>query len=451
MPLLAEHIDQEKAPLSPVLPADTTNSLPKLAPQRANDSQKVSIEYREVETDNDIDNAFGVSSYASVKAGNVGGGASAAFKENSKKSENNIRFLVRVTVTNISPVRKQKMEFKCHGQMDSRIKNSTTQGSDPAATPAATFTKAYGDCFISAFVVGGSLSALLNVEVHDSADANSVRLAANAAFPLGQTPLSAKAGGKLSSSSTDVFKKHSTNITVESAGVKNLPVPKSGWTIEDLISFANAFPRMVESSTNNIMAVLSSYSTLQSFQEWQAGCPMSSMVLDYSLCQHYMSSLYDDYMHFTSISEKINEIMRNSSTFVARTSPHTDARSSIAGKNSITTVQVRDVTDPRTSMESDEPIPPDPRVLAKYRRLCHQAMAMIQDEATALATNPSIAREDIEPGHKRMKTFDNLCPAALAARLPIRRRVDYFGGLYDQLMQPSILRDINCIVPEIIG
>ena len=174
---------------------------------------------------------------------------------------------------------------------------------------ASEFTRVYGDRFVSGFVEGGSLSAIISIKTHDKEDNKKVRTEASAKLAMGQTPFSGEAGVSVNNQNSTAFQDKEVLVNVRWVGGGETAGPEEQWDLNKLIKVANAFPNMVAQSSTKLFAVLTPYSALSSFLEWQLAHSLEECVLDYIKCEEYMSLLLSDFNALETVQRDIDCIM----------------------------------------------------------------------------------------------------------------------------------------------
>jgi hypothetical protein len=126
-------------------------------------SQIVTYSSRYVSKISDVSNSMNISGALNIKYGSVGGGASGSFVDSSKFQSSDINFLVTVKVINQTiQADPEAMLFRPLVQ-EGQGGGQLNQTSVPAMT-AETFTRMFGDCFISGFQEGGEFYGLISIK-----------------------------------------------------------------------------------------------------------------------------------------------------------------------------------------------------------------------------------------------------------------------------------------------
>ena len=221
-------------------------------------SQDVTYTSRFVDNLSDIVEILNTSPALSIKSGAIRGGINGAI-DTDKFKESDLNFFIQVKAVN-----------------QSRLRNDVTSFQPLPNMMKADFSRIFGDTFISGFVDGGQLDALLSIKVHDKTRIYAIKAAielamGRPAIPSGGSrgttsdvqksaeatkalPMAPKPGnaGKPAADAKTGIKSQSpwntsteTTITVNWAGGGEIKKPDSRWTITDLLDAAIAFPDAV--------------------------------------------------------------------------------------------------------------------------------------------------------------------------------------------------------------
>ncbi|GAO18648.1 uncharacterized protein UV8b_03395 [Ustilaginoidea virens] len=248
-------------------------------------SQIVTYCTRHVDKLSDITDAMNVSAALSIKTATAGGGLAGSFVDANKFKESSINFFVQVRVVNQTIMAEDVTKF-----------NAIKGVSDTSK-----FMKVYGDSFISGFIEGGELDALVSIKVTDSSSVRDIKASLEAHFGQG-----AAAGGSLNASlgidKQKTVQNSETTITVNWNGGGDIKEPHELWSIESLTRVAAAFPNNVARCPQRTHAIITKYDSLRSFQLEQ---PKPS-VLDYDIASLYTNDLLDSMMSYKNIWKKLH-------------------------------------------------------------------------------------------------------------------------------------------------
>lgn len=199
--------------------------------------------------------AMNISAAASLKTVSGGGGLSGSYVDSDKFKESDVNFFCQVKVTNHIIMAKDLLKFNDMASWRS--------------TNASEFTRIYGDSYISGFIEGGELNAVISVKSQDKSKIMDIKAQLEASFGKG---ISANIKGSGGDDKENIDTSTETTISVNWTGGKCKPIHlreleatellgyrKSGthdniflggeikkkeelWTIESLVKVAAAFP-----------------------------------------------------------------------------------------------------------------------------------------------------------------------------------------------------------------
>ncbi|KAF4946493.1 hypothetical protein FGADI_11131 [Fusarium gaditjirri] len=248
-------------------------------------SQIVSYCTRHVDKISEITDAMNVSAALSIKTATAGGGLTGSYVNSDKFKESTINFFVQVTVVNQTIMAEDVRQFNA-------IDGVWNTGK---------FMKVYGDCYISGFIEGGELDAIVSVKITDKATESDIKAALEASFGQGRA-----AGGSVNASvgidKANAFKNCETTITVNWNGGGDIKPADELWSIESLTKAAAAFPYNVARCPQRTYAILTKYENLLSFQKLSP----KPTILDYDVASLYTNDLLDAMMAYKSIWKKIH-------------------------------------------------------------------------------------------------------------------------------------------------
>ncbi|EXL96786.1 hypothetical protein ACKRZS_005818 [Fusarium odoratissimum] len=248
-------------------------------------SQIVSYCTRHVDKVSEVTDAMNVSAALSIKTATAGGGLTGSYVNSDKFKESTLNFFVQVTVVNQTIMAEDVRQFNA-------IDGVWNTGK---------FMKVYGDCYISGFIEGGELDAIVSVKITDKSTESDIKAALEASFGQGNA-----AGGKLNASfnldKTNALKNCETTITVNWNGGGDIKPADELWSIESLTKAAAAFPYNVARCPQRTYAILTKYENLLSFQKLSP----KPTVLDYDVASLYTNDLLDAMMAYKNIWKKIH-------------------------------------------------------------------------------------------------------------------------------------------------
>ncbi|KAK0541898.1 hypothetical protein OC846_006907, partial [Tilletia horrida] len=182
------------------------------------------------------------------------------------------------------------------------------------------FRKVFGDCFISGFLEGGELNALVSMKILNKAKFEDVK--AEGSVTLGFDAVDIKADGAFKQAKTNVDLSTETTIQVSWIGGGIIKPPEERWTIDSLTRAASRFPDNVAQSPQRTYALLTKYETLRSYQVLK---PLKATELDYKSAALYTSDLLDTFTAYRALysrlSAQISDVQRGQIKFNAEKRP----------------------------------------------------------------------------------------------------------------------------------
>jgi len=268
---------------------------------KASTNQTVVWSSQKVDHIAEVLTTLNVSSYASIKYGNVQAGGSGTFVNEKKFNESDLNYIVSAKVTN---------------EPDHKDLPRMTFQPIPNLTPED-FTGIFGDCFVVDFLRGGNFTALILVNCGASSDAKAVEEALNLQLQTGIPGLSVGAGQAFEKKKADVLSDCQVTISVSWTGGGTVRSGKQNWTLDEVIEVANLFPNLVAQNSQRISAVLMSYNALRSFQETQVMIPKKMLIRDYTIAKIYAKELCSIYMAYRTIWEELTAMMTDPDQYQA--------------------------------------------------------------------------------------------------------------------------------------
>lgn len=190
-------------------------------------SQMVTYCTRYVDKLSQITDAMSISAALSIKTAAAGGGASGSYVDSDKFKESQINFFVQVKVTNQILMAEDVTQFQ------------PIEG----VTGGPEFTKVFGDAFISGFIEGGELDAVISIKMKEGANDKGIKAALEANFGKGGVGGSVSASGSYDHATA--FNDTETTITVNWCGGGSIKEKATLWSIESLTQAAASFPQNV--------------------------------------------------------------------------------------------------------------------------------------------------------------------------------------------------------------
>ncbi|KAK0521496.1 hypothetical protein OC842_006758 [Tilletia horrida] len=244
-------------------------------------SQTVVFTSRFVEKLSDITSDMGVSAGLSIKKGSCGGGGQGSFIKTDKFKSSDMNYFVSVRVINQSVNFKDALEY------------NPLPGLDPTD-----FRKVFGDCFISGFLEGGELNALITMKILNTDKARDIK--AEGAIALGNNSgtfdIAAKGAYTSAKANLDLNSEVSIQVNVVGGGV--IKPPEEAWTVDSLARAAARFPDHVAQSPQRTYAILTKYETLRSYQALK---PKEVTPIAYENATAYANELMDTFMTYKAL------------------------------------------------------------------------------------------------------------------------------------------------------
>ena len=188
-------------------------------------SQIVSHSLYVVERLGEVTDALGISSYSSIKEGAIRGSANSCIVDTNRFKQSDINYLFQVKVTNQTKMTRDVLRFNPLDNLH-----------------ASRFTKIFGDTFISGFVEGGELNAVISVRVLDKSKLALVKdmIPANATWRGVAPSLSAL-------ERLDVERGIELTMSVFWYGGGLIASPAGQWNVKSLGTIAADFPSLAAS------------------------------------------------------------------------------------------------------------------------------------------------------------------------------------------------------------
>jgi len=260
-------------------------------------SQTVVFQSRFVDKLSDVTSDLGVSASLSIKKGSCGGSGRGSFIDTDKFKSSDLNYYISVKVVNQSINFKDALEFN----------NLENIGEED-------FRSVFGDCFISGFLEGGELNALVSMKILNTAKSTDIK--AEGAIALGKGSLDISAKGAFETAKTNLDLNTETTIQVSWIGGGVIKPPEEAWTVESLARAATRFPDHVAQSPQRTYAILTKYDNLRSYQALK---PPEVTPIDYENATLYTNELMDTFMSYKAIygrlTSQINEVQGNTLKF----------------------------------------------------------------------------------------------------------------------------------------
>ena len=253
-------------------------------------SQIVTYTSKYVDKISDVTNSLNISGALSIKYGAVSGDLSGSYVDSDTFQNSDMNFLITVKVTNQTINVKDQLAFwPLNSDRDKALSSSE-------------FTSKYGDCFISGFQEGGQFSALVSITALDQSKKLEVKGAAHLALQVGVGDIEGSA--EIAMNKEELNKNSQVDISVNWSGGGQLKEGSEKWTIDTLTEVAVRFPDLVASCPQRTHAILTKYTALRGYLEWQA--QNNLMPLNYEMSNLYTDELLDVYMGYKAIWENLH-------------------------------------------------------------------------------------------------------------------------------------------------
>ncbi|KAK0528578.1 hypothetical protein OC835_004615 [Tilletia horrida] len=246
-------------------------------------SQTVIYQSQFVERLSDITSDLGISASLSIKKGSCGGAGRGSFIDTDKFKSSDLNYYISVRVIN------QSINFK-----------DALQFNPLPGVKGKDFRTLFGDCFISGFLEGGELNALITMKVLNTAKARDIT--AEGAIALGKDSSGMTAEGAFKTAKMNLDLNSETTVQVSWIGGGQLKHPEEAWTIQSLTRAANRFPDCVAQSPQRTHAILTKYETLRSYQMNQ---PPEVSPIEYENAQQYANELLDIFMSYKAMYSRL--------------------------------------------------------------------------------------------------------------------------------------------------
>ncbi|KAK0554875.1 hypothetical protein OC845_000516 [Tilletia horrida] len=358
-------------------------------------SQIVSYTSCFVDKLSEINDDMNASAALSIKTDCVGGSGSGAFIDTEKFHDSDIRFYLSVKCIN------QTINFK-----DALVFNPIR--SIPLSDTER-FTKCFGNAFISGFLEGGELNALVLIKVHN--DVKREDIVAEAKVALTKS-IEIDGEGNLKLAKKNIELNSEVTINVRWSGGASIKSYDEQWTIDSLLAAANRFPFLAAQFPQRTYAILTKYESLRSFLMLK---PPTVSPIAYENAALYTNQLMDAYLAYSVLLKKISADMQDLKSGIKRFKD--------------TSVTAKDGTG--TTSSPSPPTPPMSQTLQRSklqhfpasvagldaaRRSIRTQMNNIVREVDAIEQNPKIATQD------RSKAVDGgpvfVGPASFQSLLP---------------------------------
>ncbi|CAD6891723.1 unnamed protein product [Tilletia caries] len=246
-------------------------------------SQTVVFQSRFVNKISEITSDMGVSASLSIKSGSCGGSVRASFIDTDKFASSDLNYYISVKVINQSINFRDALEFNPLDNIG-----------------ASEFNQTFGDAFVSGFLEGGELNALVSMKILNKAESKDIK--AEGSIAIGKGSLDISAQGAFATAKANLDLNTETTVQVSWLGGGLIKPPEEAWTIESLARAATRFPDHVAQSPQRTYAILTKYETLRSYQVLK---PPTVTPLDYKNATAYSNELMDLFCAYKAIYSRL--------------------------------------------------------------------------------------------------------------------------------------------------
>ncbi|KAK0549212.1 hypothetical protein OC846_004166 [Tilletia horrida] len=336
-------------------------------------SQIVQFSSKFVDKLSEISDDMNASAALSIKAGSFGGSGNGAFIDTEKFHDSDIKFYLSVKVIN------QSINFKDALQYNPirSIRESDQQK----------FTECFGNAFISGFLEGGELNAVVMMKVKNDIKRQDIMAEAKVALTVGaDTDIDGEGNVKLAKSNVEMNSE--VTINVRWSGGASIKGYDEQWTIDSLLAAANRFPYLVSQFPQRTYAILTKYESLRSFVMLK---PKKVSPIKYENAAIYTNQLMDAYMEYSVLFKRLTGDIKDLQTGLKRFKvvppPATDA-------SGIKTVAPQLSQSKSLKASKLERFEASIAGLDAARRAIRTQMNNIVREVDSIERNPNIATQD---------------------------------------------------------
>lgn len=381
----------------------TAQRLPWTLSQARGPPQVVTHTSKFVNKLSEITDDMNISGSLAIKYNAIGGSGKGSFLDAEKFYDSDLNYYISVKVIN------QTLNYK-----DPLTFNPLRS----CMTDKTRFDQTFGDTFISGFLEGGELNAVVSIKIHNKSKRREIEAEAKVALTAG--PVEVSAQGNIKLAEENVALNAETNIYVSWSGGGNIKPYDAGWTIQSLTRAAARFPSLVALRPQRIYATLTKYESLRSYLSAK---PVKLSPLKYENVQVYTSAMLDAYMTYKTMSQRLGVEMQEVSTGARGFSSSSEHRPPIESTGSLR----------RAGLDY---FPCSIYGLEQARRAIRRQMNLISREVDAVASNPALGCDPSrEPPYVSPMSMQMLIP--LTELSPDRRRKNN-NPLSNQRLNPLV-------------
>ncbi|KAE8221640.1 hypothetical protein CF319_g5032 [Tilletia indica] len=191
-------------------------------------SQIVSYSSRFIDKLSEVADDMSASAALAIKTGSFGGSGSGAFIDTDKFHSSDIKLYLSCKVINQSVNFKDSLEYN-------PIRSVSEANQE-------LFTKVFGDSFISGFLEGGELNAVVLIKILNDVKRKDIMAEAQVALTKG---LEIDGQGNIALAKANIAMNTEVSINVRWSGGGSIKSYNEEWTIDSLMAAANRFPYLV--------------------------------------------------------------------------------------------------------------------------------------------------------------------------------------------------------------
>ncbi|KAK0543656.1 hypothetical protein OC846_006338 [Tilletia horrida] len=251
-------------------------------------SQTVTYAAQFIDKLSEVNKDMGGSAALLITGSKFTGSGNAAFVDTERFYGSDLRFYLSIKVIN------QSINFK-----DALEYNPIRSVSE---TDTKQFNEVFGDSFISGFIEGGELNAVVMIKIITDAKKTDISAEARVALTVGQN-LDIDGAGNLAIAKKNLAMNTEISINVSWAGGGSIKPYDEEWSIDSLMAAANRFPYLVSRFPQRTHAILTKYSALRSFVMLKAP---SISPLQYENATIYTDTLLDYYLEYTLLAKRVS-------------------------------------------------------------------------------------------------------------------------------------------------
>ncbi|KAE8230988.1 hypothetical protein CF326_g4004 [Tilletia indica] len=253
-------------------------------------SQIVSYSSRFIDKLSEVADDMSASAALAIKTGSFGGSGSGAFIDTDKFHSSDIKLYLSCKVINQSVNFKDSLEYN-------PIRSVSEANQE-------LFTKVFGDSFISGFLEGGELNAVVLIKILNDVKRKDIMAEAQVALTKG---LEIDGQGNIALAKANIAMNTEVSINVRWSGGGSIKSYNEEWTIDSLMAAANRFPYLVSQFPQRTYAILTKYESLRSFVSLK---PKKLSPIKYENAAIYTNMLMDSYLEYKTLFKQLANDIR---------------------------------------------------------------------------------------------------------------------------------------------